>query len=292
MDEKINLSQESTSLDTTPPPIFVVSGGLGLTGEQIVRTTLTQFQDTDVPVRIIGHVETIEHLEQIVDEVAKNGGAIVHTLYNPQLQFALADLARKRHVKIIDLVSPLLNYLTDMLNQQPLGQAGLYRQQHESYFRRTEAIEFTLACDDGMNYRDWPKAEIMLVGVSRVGKTPISLYLAILGWKVANLPLVPDMPPRPELFDLDHRRVVGLMVDPTQLLLHREHRQKRLGVSTRSDYVDLEKLYEEVELARKVFRRGGFRVVDVTNQPIESTADRIITLITRQLGEEAHLEQG
>jgi regulator of PEP synthase PpsR (kinase-PPPase family) len=122
----------------------------------------------------------------------------------------------------------------------------------------------------------------MLVGVSRVGKTPLSMYLSIQGWKVANLPLVMGLPSPPELFQLDRRRIIGLHLEPGQLLFHRQQRQQRLGTAGSSTYTDPIRIYEEVEAAHREFKRGRFSVIDVTDKPIETVADEVVELITRR----------
>jgi hypothetical protein len=282
--------EKTTNTEETIPPIFVVSGGVGTAGEQLVRTALAQFEDVEVPLKVFAYVDNVKQLEQVIAKAAEVNGTIVHTIYQPGLFSILINLAKKNNVVVIDLINPLLERLTDILGQEPIGKPGLYRELHKSYFRQLEAIEFTVSYDDGVNYQNWREAEIVIAGVSRVGKTPLSLYLSMLGWKIANVPIVMGVPPQPELFELDHRRVIGLTIDPAQLLLQRQYRQKHLGTRGPSDYVDLENLYSEIEAARRVFRQGGFRVVDVTNQPIEASASRIVTLITQRLGDEAHRE--
>lgn len=269
------------------PPVFVVSGGLGSTGEQLVNTSLAQFQDIFVPVKIFPKTHYVHQLEDVVEEAVKNGATIVHTLADPKMRESLIRLCREKNVEQFDIVGPFLNHIATLTGQTPIGKPGLYQQHlYPSYFKRVEAIDFTLAHDDGMNYQEWDQAEIVLVGVSRVGKTPLSLYLSILGWKVANVPLVTGIPPRPQLYELDGRRIVGLTIDPGRLLRHRQHRQRGLGVSHRSDYASLEKIYEEIEAARRLMRRAGFRIINVTDKPIESTADDVLSLVTRRLENE------
>ncbi len=265
------------------PPIYIVSGGQGLSGEQLVRTALAQFQNADVPVVIIGGVRQIEQLEEAIKQAAVNGGTVVHTLVDLDLRRALIRLARDRNVPAIDLMGQVLSRLARVLGQEPLGQPGLYRQMHQTYLDRIEAIEFTVAHDDGRNPHEWSQAEIVLVGVSRVGKTPLSIYLSVLGWKVVNVPLLKDVPPPRELFDLDRRRVVGLTIEPGQLISHREQRQQRLGAPGQSAYTNPGELYDEIEVARQLYRRSGFAVVDVTDKPIEESGDEIIALLTRRL---------
>lgn len=267
-----------------PPPIYIVSGNVGALGEQAVRTIVPQFPGVDVPIEMVTQVHDLAQIEAVVEEAARTGGTIVHTLTNSALRYQMIELARKRNVTAVDLVGPLIERLAELLGQEPVGKPGLYRQMNLAYFKRVEAIDFTLAHDDGKNFQGWAEAEIVLVGPSRVGKTPLGLFLSMKGWKVANVPLVPGVPPRPELFDLDRRRVIGLKIDPAELLAHRQYRQSSLGVGGQSDYDDPVKLYEEVEVAQQVFRRGGFKVIDVTNKPIETSAAQVITAVTRQLG--------
>lgn len=275
------------------PPIFIVSGGVGASGEQLLRTALAQFKDAGVPVVIVPHVHDAAQVEKAVTRAAESGGTIVHTLVDEEMRQTLIRLARDRNVPAIDAIGRLLSHLAEVLDQEPIGQPGLYRQLRQAYFDRVEAIEFTMAHDDGKNVQGWPQAEIVLVGVSRVGKTPLSMYLAVRGWKVANVPLVPDISPPPKLFELDRRRIVGLTIDPGQLIEHRQQRQRNLGVSGHgSVYTDPTGLYEEVDAARKLYRRNGFAIVNITDKPIEESADEVIALVTRRLKNQPKEEGG
>jgi regulator of PEP synthase PpsR (kinase-PPPase family) len=265
------------------PPVYVVSGNLGALGEQLARTGLAQFEGVNIPLRIVQRVRQRHQLERIIDDAARENALIVHTMVNAEMRRALIEQARQKNVETIDALGPFLEYMTDRLQQKPVGQPGMYRQLHETYFKRIEANEFTVSQDDGVGHEKWQQAEIVLTGVSRVGKTPVSLYLSMLGWKVANVPLMPEMPPPQGLFKLDRRRVVGLTIDPTQLMLHRQHRQSQLGVIGKSSYTHVEKIYAELQAAQKIFRRGGFKVIDVTNKPIESCADQIVDIVSRRL---------
>ncbi len=268
------------------PPIFVVSGSMGTLGEQVARAVLPQFREAHVSVQVFRRVQQVSQVKAIVAEAAEVNATIIHTIANADIRQMFIELAAERNVIAIDIVGPLIERLTDVLGVDPVGKPGLYRELNDAYFRRIQAIEFTVTHDDGMNYEDWPDAEIILTGVSRVGKTPLSLYLSMLGWRVANIPIVPGVPPRPELFELDHRRVVGLTIDAVQLHTHRQHRVRNLRLG-KSDYSDLEQLHEEIKATRQVFRRGGFRVIDVTNKPIETTAGQVIDLVTRRLKDKA-----
>ena len=269
-------------ITSAPPPIYIVSGGMGASGEQLVRTALAQFPKSRVPVITMGHVRHIEQIKDAVTQAAATGGIIVHTLVESPLRGALVQLAQQQRVAAIDLMGPMLSRLTETLGLDPIGHPGLYRQLHQLYFDRVTAIEFSLAHDDGQRSEDWPLADIVLAGVSRVGKTPLSVYLSVLGWKAANVPMVLGLAPPSDLLQLDRQRVIGLTIEPGQLLVHRQRRQRRLGAPGPSAYTDPDAILEELKAAREMFRRGGFSVIDVTDKPIETSAEEIIELITRR----------
>jgi regulator of PEP synthase PpsR (kinase-PPPase family) len=275
-------------VETKPSPIYIVSGGVGASGEQLVYTVLAQFPESRVPVITVGHVRQPEQIEAVVAQASVTRGTIVHTLVDGQLRSYLVQLAQERGVVAIDLMGALVSRLTDLLGQEPAGHPGLYRQLRQDYFERVASIDFAMAHDDGRRPEGWPLADIILVGPSRVGKTPLGMYLSVLGWKVANVPLVMGLAPPAELFQLDPRRVIGLTIEPGQLLGHRQQRQRRLGAPGPTAYTDPATIYEEVEAARQVFKQGGFSAIDVTDKPIEASADEIIALITRRFGAEAH----
>ncbi len=279
---QLNDSNQPT-ISPKAPPIYVVSGSMGSLGEQLAHTILPQFPGANVPIEMVRRVQHLSQVEAVIAQAKQSNGTILHTIANPDLRRSLTVLAQEQNVVAIDIVGSLIERLTDVLDQEPVGKPGLYRELNETYFKRIEAIEFTLVHDDGMNYQDWDQAEIVLTGLSRVGKTPLSLYLSMLGWKVANIPLVPGVEPHPSLFELDRRRVVGLKIDPMTLLKHREHRQRGLGVRGKSDYNDPAKLYDEAKEAKRIFRKGGFKVIDITNKAIENTAGQVIMTITRKL---------
>jgi len=269
----------------TTPPIFIVSGGKGSSGEQLVRTVLAQFPEKTIPIIVVPQVRQPDQIQDVVDRAVTSGGTIVHTLVDSTLRGTLTNLAREKNITAIDLMGSLLLRLSSVLEQPPLGQPGLYRELREDYFKRIEAIEFTVDHDDGRRPHELRLAEIVLIGVSRVGKTPLSMYLSTRGWKVANVPLIKEVPVPPELFAIDNRRVVGLLVEPDQLMSYRQHRQQRLGVGSKSAYADIEALATEVDFARQIFRRGQFATVDVTDKSIEESAEEVIARITRQLRE-------
>lgn len=265
------------------PPIYIVSGGVGNSGEQVVRTALAQFRGIDVSVVIVPRVNTVEQIREVVERAAANRGTIVHTFVDGQLRNALLNLVREYNVTAIDLMGHLITHLTNIFGVEPLNQPGLYHQLRRDYFDRVAAIEFAVKHDDGRNAADLDQADIVITGVSRVGKTPLSMFLSMQGWKVANVPLVRNLEPPSELFEIDSNRVVGLLIEPGQLVAHRRQRQKRLGTSRESSYTDATEIYEELDFARKIFRQGGFLTLDITDRPIEETADDVIAMVMRHL---------
>ena len=271
--------EDQTRLASSSPPIYIVSGGAGASGEQLVHTVLAQFPDCSVPVITVGNVRQVEQIEDVVAQARNSGGTIVHTLIDARLRNVLISLARQQDIVAIDLMGELIGRLADVLGQEPLGQPGLYRKLRHAYFERVAAIEFTMAHDDGRNPPGWSSADVVLVGVSRTGKTPLCIYLSVLGWRVANIPLVLELPTPPGLFKLNPRRVVGLTIDPDVLLMLRQQRFTRLGALRPADYVDPDKIREEIQAALKLFHQAGFAVIDVTDKPIETSADEIIKLI-------------
>ncbi|MCK6578716.1 MAG: kinase/pyrophosphorylase [Anaerolineae bacterium] len=259
--------------------IIVVSGGTGASGRQLVRTALAQFAGGDAQVEVAPLVRKPAELEAVVERAAAAGALIAHTLVDAALRRELVALARRHQVVEIDLMGGLLDQLAQQLGQSPLGQPGLYRKQNEEDLRRIEAINFTVDHDDGKRAYELGQAEIVLAGVSRVGKTPLSMYLATLGWKVANIPLIKDIRPPKELYEIDSRRVIGLTIQPGQLLLHRKLRAQHMGAGRMASYAEAETSTEELDYARRLFRMGQFRVVETTDKPIEETAQEILNLV-------------
>jgi len=260
--------------------VYVVSGGVGASGEQLVRTALAQFPAQETELEVIPRVRSREKIEEITARAAQDGGLVVHTMVNDELRQVLAEQLEQLGIPSVDLMGELMSQFSQLLGKAPSGVPGLYRQLHHSYFERVEAIDYSLEHDDGIDPPGWPNADVLLIGPSRTGKTPISMYLAVAGWKTANYPIVPGIHLPPELDDLKPAKVIGLTIDPVRLKTHRTQRQKRLGTLEReSEYTDLRKIFEELDSAEKFYRKAGYRQVDVTDKPIESCAAEILRLI-------------
>jgi [pyruvate, water dikinase]-phosphate phosphotransferase / [pyruvate, water dikinase] kinase len=264
------------------PSIYIVSGGAGASGEQLVHTVLAQYPEDIVQVTTVGSVRRQEQVADVLQKARDKNALVIFTLVDPELHNYLVNAAQEMQVVALDMMGPVIEWITQKVGTAPQGHPGLYRQLHRDYFDRIAAIDFAMTHDDGKNIEGWDQAEAVLVGVSRSGKTPLSLYLAVLGWKIANYPLVPQLPIPEKLFSLDPKRVIGLTIEPGQLLQYRMHRQSQLGVSKMSAYVQPQAVFEEVEEALKVFRRGRFTVIDMTDKTIEQGADEIVRHLSKQ----------
>lgn len=266
------------------PPIYVVSGGKGLAGNTVVQSILIQFPDSKIPVIVFPDVLNNEKVEEAVSTALENGGIIVHTMVAPLMRKELIEACEKSNVRHFDLVGELSDYIATLLKKAPINKPGLYRLRNIEYFQRVDAIEFTLKHDDGHYAERISSADIVLTGVSRTGKTPLSIYLAMFGWKVANVPLISGIPPPSALFDIDHNRVFGLTTTTRNLIIQRNNRVKTLKMPGDSDYINPRKVRAELDYAENIFRRRGFTIFNITNKPIESSANEILTLLTDRFG--------
>lgn len=265
-----------------PPPIYVVSGGRGIAGNNLVQSLLIQYPENDIPVIIVPHINSEDEVFDTVMKAKTDGGLIAHTMVNPELRKKINELCTEFGVRFIDLMGELADYLDETLDVEPIKQPGLYRELNHQYFDRIESIEFTLSHDDGMSPERLQNAEIILTGVSRAGKTPLSVYLAMYGWKVANVPLVNGIQPPDELFKVDPQRVFGLHIGASQLIAHRKKRLLGWNNHQNEKYIDERAVREEIRNAMFIFDRGGFSVLNVSNKPIESTANEILNMMSKR----------
>ncbi|MDY6875270.1 MAG: pyruvate, water dikinase regulatory protein [Chloroflexota bacterium] len=258
--------------------VFIVSDGTGVTAEQVLNAALMQFTGAEVEVKRRSGVRTEEQVHQVVQEAAQASGFIVHTLVSDRLREVMLRTGRQHNIETIDLMGPLLARISQQLAVSPAEKPGLFRQLNEEYFQRIEAMEFAYHHDDGRRVSELPHAEIVLVGVSRTFKTPLSIYLAFKRWFVANVPIMLKTKPPSVLFDLPSNSVFGLTINPVRLAELRRARDEYLGGAT-GDYSNPDFVRREVEYALSIFRnQPEWSVVDVTDKPIEEIASEILTL--------------
>jgi hypothetical protein len=225
-------------------------------------------------------VQAKEGVATAYESAHETNGIVVHALFDSALRQSAHLLERELHVHSIDLIGPIVVGLIDLLEIPRSAKPDFFRHLDEDYFRRIEAIEFAVAHDDGLRPQDLGRAEIVLIGVSRTSKTPLSMYLASHGWFVANVPLVLDVDPPQTLFEVDPRKVFGLTIRPERLAMLRRVRLTRLGISGPERYADLEYVRNDLRHAHEVFQRGQtWRLIDVTGKAIEETANEVIQLL-------------
>lgn len=259
--------------------IYAVSDGSGKTAEGVVLAALTQFDDSNLEITRVSQVRSAAQIHAVIDEASRTGGFIVHTLVSEKMRRLIFTEGRAADVQTIDLMGPMLARLTELLAVQPRSKPGLFKPFDSAYLQRIDAINYTVRHDDGRNVDDLDQAEIVLVGVSRTSKTPLSIYLAYRGWRVANVPLVLGIKPPPQLFDLPRRRVVGLIINPQRLADLRRARVEHIGTRIEG-YADLEYINREATYAYEVFaRRIDWPLVDVTTKPVEEAAAEVVALI-------------
>ncbi len=260
--------------------IFVVSDGTGRTAEQALMAAMTQFPKASVDIIMKQEVRSDEQIEEIVKEVVENEGFIIHTLVAESLRETMLRTSRIHNIDAIDLMGPLLSRLTHHLANPPTEEPGLFFRLNKEYFKRIDSMQFAFTHDDGQRAYDYERAEIVLVGVSRTFKTPLSIYLAFKGWLVANYPIVPGVEIPDELTKLPYGHVFGLMTQPHDLSSLRTVRQQYLGGNT-GDYSSLEQVRRELNYAQNLFNKSEWPVIQVTNKPIEEIASEILAIKRR-----------
>ena len=264
--------------------IFIVSDATGKTCTRVVNAALRQFKTTEAKLEIVNFVRTREQIDELIDRVAVVNGIIVHTMVSPDARQRISELGRLKGVPTVDLLGPLLTRFSDLLEISPLAQPGLDRQLDDDYFRRIEAIDFTIKHDDSMGLPTLDQAEAVILGVSRTTKTPVSIYLSYRGWKVSNIPIILDYPLPAEVFEIDQRKIMALTVKPSRLQLIRLERQMRLKNPEMGNYTDAEIVKTEVNYALDLYRKYNYPVLDVTYKSIEETATDIMRIIYSRIG--------
>jgi [pyruvate, water dikinase]-phosphate phosphotransferase / [pyruvate, water dikinase] kinase len=206
---------------------------------------------------------------------------VVYTIVSVELRAYIAELSKRDHVRSVDVMGPLLTAFSNFFESEPDYQPGLLHAVNDQYFKRVAAIEFTLNHDDGRNINSLEEADVVLVGISRTSKTPLSMYLSLEGIKTVNVPIVMGVPVPEKIFQIDQRKIFGLTIDPDALFQIRKNRLTRLGLSNdEGDYADMSKVTEEIEWANKVFAENKrWPVFNVTGKALEETAAEIIKLL-------------
>jgi regulator of PEP synthase PpsR (kinase-PPPase family) len=267
--------------------VFVVSDGTGDTGSAAVRAAMIQFRDR-WRLRVFRDTRTITEVTRVIELAQQERALVVFSLVEGEIVEALMREAEQRGVVAVDLLGPLIMRVAQRLKVEPRHQPGLLHGFSDDYFDRVDAVEFAVRHDDGANLRTLHEADIVLTGVSRTSKTPLSMYLAQRGFKTGNVPLVPGLDPPQELIELDRRRVFGLSVDPRTLLSIRTARMRSMRGPSSTDYTNPDQVELELDRARKLFRANRWKLVDVSGRAVEESASKIVEAYEEIFGQAQH----
>jgi regulator of PEP synthase PpsR (kinase-PPPase family) len=262
-----------------PRIIFVISDATGETAEKVVRAALLQFENVPAQLRMYTRVRLEAEMRSIVARSKELGALVVFTVVSNAHRELLRRLCDEENVDAVDLIGTLMMKLSGFFGQQPRGVPGLLHAVGDEYFRRIEAVEFTVRNDDGREPRNLPKADIVLVGISRTSKTPLSTFLAQKGYKVANVPLVLGIDPPRELLQVEKERVFGLTIKPEALLQIRQARLRHLGMPAETSYGQRDHILQEISFAQSIFRQHPqWPVIEITGKAVEETAADILRI--------------
>ena len=264
--------------------VIVASDGTGRTAEQALNAAFTQFEGVDLVIIVKPGVLSSYQVDKIVEEAVSKKAFIVHTLVSNEIRSYMLNTARKMNVDTIDLMGPLLLRLSNQLANAPSEKPGLFHEVNRDYFRRIEAMEYTFRHDDGQREHELDKADIILLGVSRTFKTPLSIYLAIKGWLVANVPIVLNVQVPEILNRINPGKIFGMTTYPSQLARLRRSRHEHLG-GLSGDYASHEYVSKELRWAHSIYQlHPRWAVINVTGKAIEEISSEILDIYNQQRG--------
>lgn len=260
------------------PILYIVSDSLGETAELVARAAASQFNDGQFVLKRVSHVHDVDTINEVVVSAQRDRAIIAFTIVVPELREHLVSQSTSLRVRAVDVLTPMLEALESATGTPPQYRAGLLHQLDEDYFRRMDAVEFAVKCDDGRNtVSSLGQADAVLIGVSRTSKTPLSMYLAHKRFKVVNVPLVPEITPPEELFLLPYRKkIIGLTIRPDKLNLIRKERLRSMGLMEGSSYSNYDRILQELAYSDATMKRLGCPVIDVSDKAVEETASLII----------------
>lgn len=245
----------------------------------VARAVASQFDSGAFDIIRVPYINSVEQVIETVREAGQRENCIIcHTLVSSHLREALLTIAERHNIRTVDIMGPMIDAVQNMSGLVPKLKPGLVHKLDQEYFRRVEAIEFAVKYDDGKNAWGLLKADMVIIGVSRTSKTPLSMFLANKKLKMANVPLVPEVPPPPELFQVAPHRIIGLIIDPFKLNEIRTERLKVMGLASDASYANLARITEELEYAKAIMRKTHCIVIDVSNRAIEETANEILDI--------------
>lgn len=262
-----------------PLKIVILSGGSGRTGEQVVQSALAQFDNPQVEIVLKPRVRSPDAAMRVIEWAQSQHAILCHTLVQPEVREAVVRECQLRDIHCVDLMGPVLTLLADHLDGRPKNEPGLSYELNKEQFERIDAVDFTLAHDDGARMRDLHQADVVLVGVSRVSKSVTCFYLAARGVRAANVPLVLTRPVPPELTQLDPLRVIGLTMNVARLSAIRQTRLERISHRPVNGYAEKRDAADELRRAAEMMDRCGWRQIDVSYKATEEVAGEIIEML-------------
>ena len=261
------------------PVLYVVSDSMGETAQLVAKAVLSQFPEGNIGLRRFSHIETPDAALEVMKAARDQPTMIIFTVIIPEVRRVIQSKAEKHGIPLVDIMGPALDGIEEISGETALLEPGLIHKLDEQYFQRVEAVEFAVNHDDGKNPRGYRNADVVLLGVSRSSKTPVSMYLANRAIKVANLPLVPEVPTPPELHRVPAKKIVGLIISPAKLAGIRRVRVRAMGLPGQSNYSDLSRIQDELQFAQQLYRELGCEVLDVTDRAVEETAAMVMEMV-------------
>lgn len=256
--------------------IYALSDATGELANHLAHSAVRQFQSQSAEIVRVPKVKSVNSLEEYVKQAKSDNAIIIFTFVSNDMRAAILKLSQKYEVKSVDVLGPILGALSDYFREVPSTEPGLQYKMNQQYFKRTEALEYTVKHDDGLGVDTIVEADVILLGVSRTSKTPLSIYLAYNGFRCANIPIVKGIPLPAALEKFDRKRMIGLTISPEKLSTIRSARLKKLGRSREESYAQIMHVKEELAYAQKLFRDLGIMVIEVTTKAIEETASEIV----------------
>ena len=263
--------------------IFAVSDSIGETAEQVALAAASQFKG-DVEVKRVPYIKVLEDIEDLMRAVSScENCMIVSTIITVSVREYLTQKCLEKNISVVNVLGPIINVASSILNKMPDNNPGAMWKTDEVYFKRIEAMEFAMQYDDSKDYRGLKNADVVLIGLSRTSKTPLCMYLANKGIKAINIPLMPEVEIPAELFEVDKKKIFGLVINPLQLIEIRKRRLDKFHrMPTGIEYASDARILEEFDFADRIMRRLGCKTIDVTQRAIEDTA----LIIIKALGHE------
>jgi hypothetical protein len=255
---------------------YVISDSIGETAERVVFATLRQFPNLNTEdIKKFPFINNEEDLRDILKDALVEQAVVITTLVDEGLNQLVRDFVAENNLEHVDYLSTLMNIVSNKTGETPILKSGALHSLDEEYFNRMAAIEFAVKYDDGKSPKGFLQSDIVLLGISRTSKTPLSMYLANKSYKVSNLPLIPEVQLAPEIMEVPSKKIFGLIASPRYIMQVRSERMRMMGLNSTTSYNNIERIKGELSYAEELFEKLGANVINVENRSIEETAQLI-----------------